>query len=548
VAWIRRATLVFGSTTLATSTVLAVFFLGLALGSECFGRLSRRSTRPLLVYALLELGLAGLALASPLAFDLAERAYGWAYRSLGAGSAGLSLVRVVLVALVVLPPTWLMGGTLPLFCRGAVADAARIGRGIGALYALNTLGAAAGAAAAGFVLIPRLGVQGSIALGAAASAVAGIGVALARGRSRVPPLSPGSARWSGTAGAWVQLLFAGTGFVALGAEVLWTRYLALVVRNTVYTYTLTLSVTLLGIVVGSLIGASLADRVRRRGLLFGWLQVLNALALLGAMTLPPEVWHALGDAVVPYALLLLPPAALSGAAFPVATRMLVAEPALSGAGVGRMAAVNTLGGIAGSLTLGFVLLPGVGLAGSLRLLTGVALAVGLVAWWRFGGFDSRARLAGAAAAAALVWLLLPVAAGTRLPADFLGSRAALVDFREGLASNVAVLRERETLRLEIDRWWQGASRRNHQTTAAHLPMLLHPGARRVLVIRRLRADRVPLRRGLARGREGPAHLRGRPQSRRPCGAALRPDRDRGGAALPPGRRVVLHARVLRAGP
>ena len=116
ICWIRRATLIFGSTTLAVSTVIAVFFGGLSLGSFIFGRISQRTSRPLWIFALVEVALGGLAVATPSALELTDGLYGSIYRSLS-DPTGRTVVRILLIAFVLLPPTTLMGGALPLFCR-----------------------------------------------------------------------------------------------------------------------------------------------------------------------------------------------------------------------------------------------------------------------------------------------------------------------------------------------------------------------------------------------------------------------------------------------
>ncbi|MGH7723911.1 MAG: hypothetical protein ACREOU_00640, partial [Candidatus Eiseniibacteriota bacterium] len=172
IAWIRRSSLVFGSTTHALSTVLMVFFLGLAIGGAVSGRLSERVRRPLLVCALLEVALAILVVLTPLAFDMVEGLYGGLYRSLPAGSPLLWGARAGLIAILLLPPTLLMGATLPLFARQFVRTADRIGFSIAGLYALNTLGAALGCALAGFGLLPAIGVRGSLWAAAALNLIA----------------------------------------------------------------------------------------------------------------------------------------------------------------------------------------------------------------------------------------------------------------------------------------------------------------------------------------------------------------------------------------
>ena len=185
--WIRRASQVFGSTIYALSTVLAVFFLGLALGSWLFGRMSERTPAPLRLYARLEALIAALALLSLPGFALADGAFGAAYRSLSTSPALLALARAGIVAAIVIVPSTLMGGTLPLFVRQFVRQRARLGRSVAMLYALNTLGAAAGVLLAGMLLIPAIGLLGTIIAGAAMSlAAAGLAMRIAEPR-RSPP-------------------------------------------------------------------------------------------------------------------------------------------------------------------------------------------------------------------------------------------------------------------------------------------------------------------------------------------------------------------------
>jgi spermidine synthase len=484
VVWIRRAALAFGSTTYALSTVLAVFFLGLALGSELFGRLSSRLRRPLAAYAGLELALALLGLLSLPAFALAETLQGALYRASGGAGAATELARAGLVALVLLAPTLLMGGTLPLVCRHFVRERGRIAAPVALLYALNTLGAAAGCLAAGFLLLPGLGMRGSIAAAAGLNLLSALLVAATRPARAVAPAPPTrreSAPWDGPRAA-VAGLFLVSGFAAVGQEVVWTRFLSLVIRNDTHTYTLTLAAVLLGIVLGSWLSARLFDRARSRARWFAWLQIGFALSVLAAIGLPPAAWRALGGSLEVIFALLLPPAILSGAAFPLAVRMVADDPAWVGFSVGRMGAANMLGGIAGSLAVGFAALPHLGLAHAVRLTTGASLLAGAAAWL-FLVRDARPASRAAAVLASLaLWAALPLVSGTRLPADWLAGDGQLVDYREGLEAHVAVIRSGGALQLEIDRRWQGSDRKSHQIVAAHVPALLHPRPLRVLVV------------------------------------------------------------------
>lgn len=484
VVWIRSAALQFGSTVYATSTVLAVFFLGLALGSRFFGDRSANAARPLVTYGMLEIGLAALALASLPALGWVEGVYDQLLRHRGLLANSPGVLRVALVSVVLLPPTFLMGGSVPLVLRSFVRHEGEIGRWTGLLYGLNTLGGAIGCVLAGFVLIPGVGMAKAVAIAAALNAVAGAAALAVRAPAPAPSEHAAKAAPAKTGSGlpWLEALVFLAGFTALAQEVLWTRFLALVIRNTVYTYTLALAVILAGILAGSFLVARFADRVRSRSRLFGTLQVLAGLVTLGLFLLPAQAWAGLrGDAFALF-LLMLVPSALSGAAFPLAVRMAVSDPALAGRGLGRVTSLNTLGGIAGALLAGFALLPRMGLQAGMEITTAIGILAGFGAWTLLPPARPRAGLVAAMALVALAWFAIPRFTGTRVPADFLASGADLVEAREGLETNLAVLRRDGILSLEIDRWWQGESRRTHQIMAAHLPMLLHPSPKRVLVI------------------------------------------------------------------
>ena len=495
ICWIRKASLVFGSATFALSTILAVFFAGLAVGSYVFGKVSVRSKRPLRVYAGLEIGVALLALASPFLFSAMDSLYGSFYPKVFGSFSLLSFIRFLLMVVVVLPPTVLMGGTLPLFCRQYVLSRGHISRSVGFLYGLNTFGAAIGCAVCGFWLIRYVGVNLTIYIAAVLNLVIGVVVWLlplsAQTVEEEPEQQSAAEPAVARSRAWVVVmagLFFGTGFVALGNEIIWTRFISLVMPATVYRYTLTLTVVLLGIVLGSILTGWVFDRIRRRALVFGLVQVATGLIVLAILMLPHTFWQQWGD---PYkiirqlglvATILLLPALLSGAAFPLAIRMVVDQPQQAGAGVGRMTALNTFGGIAGALAAGFVLLPLIGLQYSLYVLTGLSILLGLAAWLFLERSVTLAVRGALAVAAVAAWLLIPMFMPTRLPADFLASRDRLIDFREGISAHVAVVRSGEKIQLEVDRLWQGENKKTHQIMAAHVPMLLHHGPQAVLVI------------------------------------------------------------------
>ena len=159
VLWLRLLILIFGSTTLAISTVLTSFMGGLALGSYFFGRMMDRQKRPLLYYGILE-GVIGLyALIIPWIFSGLIPVYQFLWQQFHLNFYGFTLLQFSLITLVLLIPTTCMGATLPILSTWAVREEATLGVTIGRLYALNTFGAVLGTALSGFFLLPALGVQ-----------------------------------------------------------------------------------------------------------------------------------------------------------------------------------------------------------------------------------------------------------------------------------------------------------------------------------------------------------------------------------------------------
>ena len=159
ILWIRMLGLVFGHTVFAVTTVLASFMGGLGLGSAVYGRVADGARSPLRLYGLLEVGIGLYCFAIPFLLDGAAGLYLWAARSLQLPYLAFSLVQFVLVALLLVPPTFLMGATLPVLTRFFVREERTLGRQVGLLYSANTWGAVAGTLLAGYFLVPSLGIQ-----------------------------------------------------------------------------------------------------------------------------------------------------------------------------------------------------------------------------------------------------------------------------------------------------------------------------------------------------------------------------------------------------
>lgn len=433
VVWVRQLIDVFGSSSLAISTVLAAFMGGLALGSWLGGRaadrVAGRSLDPLWWYAGCEAVVGAAAFAIPLAVGHYRGANAWLWSRLGDAPALLALARFGLCGAALLVPTTAMGATLPLLSRRAAAAPealGALGRHVGRLYAANTAGAVCGAAAAGFWLVPLFGVRATNAgAGAAALLLAGAVAAVASTwRRRAPALAGAPAPDVATAAAatppdaaarrWAVAAFALSGAVAMSLEVLWSRALAIVIGSSVYSFSLVLVVFLVGIAAGAAWAAPRAARTERPLRALGLLLagVAAATAVTAAITDDlPGLYVALaaGTGLDPGALLavhlvvvglaILPAALCLGGVMPFVIRAVAGRHDAVGRDVGRAYAFNTAGAIAGAFAGGFVVLPTLGLEGGLRaaVATDAALAAALL--WRAGGRRRATWAAGAVAIA-----------------------------------------------------------------------------------------------------------------------------------------------------
>lgn len=402
VLWLRELILVFGSTLEATSTVLAVFMGGLALGAYGGGLVADgpRRPSPLRIYAWLEAGVGIAALGVPALLPLTSWPYGEAF---GADPWVRAAARLLCISLVLLPPTVLMGATLPALSRYVASDERRIGGQVGALYAINTFGAVLGTAFAGFVALPSFGMRATN-LGAVATnlglAVVAWGWSRREPRAAPPPPSSGPTTSRRNA-SLVLVVFAASGSAAMVLEVTWTRALALVFGSSVYAFSLMLIAFLVGLAGG---GAAVAAWLRRRPeldasrLLAGLLGSAGVLSLLTAWTLQalPGVISGLflggGPSTTRWflaqlgvALAVMFPATFAlGGVFPTVLQLYAGDLRHVAGSVGRVYAANTAGTIAGALLAGFVLVPFFGVANVLAgtaalqiLLAAVALATGI---------------------------------------------------------------------------------------------------------------------------------------------------------------------------
>jgi spermidine synthase len=434
VVWMRELTLIFGATVYAAAAVLAAFMAGLSLGSAVLGRRADRLANPLATYALLEVGIGVYALLAPYLFEGLRLPYVALYR-LDLPYPLLALGRALLAALMLLPPTLLMGGTLPVLARFFVGLRRDVGATIGVLYFVNTLGAIAGCLVAGFLLIEALGLDGASRLAAALNFALAAGAALlarsARGRgAAAAEAANGEVKLARVPDAAARLALYAiglSGFTALAYEVLWTRALLRYLYNSTYAFTTMLVSFLLGIAIGSWIYTRLPYRKTHPLRVFAALELVVGLGFLvssllfadlggvAARLLGDDALRSFGDSLrrmfVCSVLILFVPALALGAAVPLATEICARRLARVGRTVGRVYAINTLGAILGSLAVPFLLIPWLGMQGTVVLL--IAVNLGLAGALLMTSLDAPApRLA-----AALGTVAVLVAVSWAMPAD-----------------------------------------------------------------------------------------------------------------------------------
>ena len=403
--WVRELYEVFGSTIHSVTTVVAAYMGGLGLGAWLLGRRADSLARPARLYGVLELGIGLFGLASPWAVRAVGTVYLDVARALGPGLWAGTAIKFVFAFIVLLIPTFLMGGTLPVLTRAFAGDRSDELRGELALfYGLNTVGGVAGCVLAGYVLIEFVGLRASLlataavnlALGAAALLLAGVPEPAAS--SRAPEGEPVFTPDPGPATRRLATgLIAFTALASLLYEIAWTRALILVIGSSTYAFTTILACFLLGIGLGSLIavgrGRAPRDLLLRAAAVQGVIAVLASLLFPFFRALPVYVVATLQ---VPFlgvgellalqaaavALVVIPPAVGMGYSFPLLAELASERAGATGREVGHAYLANTLGSIAGAVVTGFVL---VHLIGSERTLAvGVVVnvaAAAALAWW-----------------------------------------------------------------------------------------------------------------------------------------------------------------------
>ncbi len=493
VLWMKQLGLLFGSTSHAAAATLAAFFAGLAVGGWFWGRRAAHMRNPLRAYAWLQAGIAATAVLYFVILSLFYRLYPSLYQHVDAGALLLA-VKFALALLLIFPPAFCMGGTIPVMGQHVIRKLARFGVVSALLYGVNTLGAALGAYFAGFHLPLWLGFNatcaGAMVITAGVSVVAfGLarqpGAAVYRPKAVSPAVVPPLRR----KGRWPLLAVCFlSGFGVLALEVLWTRMFTQVLENSVYTFSAILVVVLLCLAGGALISSLLARlALPPRHLLAGLLLLGGA-----AVSVTPFIFMHLTDNLQilvsmgtwsEYVLLIFRhvgltiglPALVLGTVFPFLMKAEEAYADSAGRSIGALVSVNTVGAVLGALVCGFVFLEWLGMWRTMQVLAVLYLAGALVLPV---GWDARGI---AIKLAAVLMLLLQASAldPTGLPINSVDSMRpdeVILETWEGSDCTVAVAQSQHGLSIKINSHYGLGSTGAlmPQKMQADLPLLAYP--------------------------------------------------------------------------
>jgi spermidine synthase len=501
VVWFQLLQLVVGSSAVSLGVLLGTYMGGMCLGSLLLPRYVSTREHPLRIYAIIEGGIGVCGLLVLLILPLLDHVYAVIG---GQGFFGI-LLRAVVAAICLLPPTLLMGASLPAIAR-YVESSPRGVSWLGFFYGGNIAGAVFGCLLAGFYLLRVYDMPTATYVAAAINA--GVAWLSYRLSTRTPyEASPRDNSPAPERSNAIYIAIALSGLTALGAEVIWTRLLSVMLGATVYTFSIILGVFLTGLGLGSGVASHLARELKRPRVALGVCQILLAAAIAWtaytlADALPNWPINPLlaRSAVFNFQVdimrcmwAIFPAAALWGASFPFALAAAAARSQDSGKLVGQVYAANTVGGIVGALAFSVVLIPWIGTQDSQRLLIALATISALVALAPLARSLSKSGIVALVTSVVLiVWMIagispvpwLAVAYGRRMmlqnnpgKALYVGegrnSSVAISELPDGkhyfhVAGKVEASTEPYDMRLQL--------------MLGHIPAMFHPDPKSVLIV------------------------------------------------------------------
>jgi spermidine synthase len=511
IVWLQLLQLVIGSSAVSLGVLLGTFMGGMCLGSILLPRLISKHRHPLRVYAMLELGIGILGIA--LWFGLPPVAHFYA-RHGGYGFAAI-LLRGAVCGVCLLPPTLLMGATLPAISRW-IETTPRGVSWLGFFYGGNIAGAVLGCLLAGFYLLRVFDMEFATFIAAAINAtvaLAGFILALLTTAPKPAPAEPVNPVPAAHGSGWVYFAIALSGMTALAAEVIWTRLLSLMLGGTVYTFSIILAVFLVGLGLGSSVGSFMARTLARPRIALGWCQLLLTGGIAwGALTIskslpywpidPTLVWNPWISFQLDLARCLwaiLPATCLWGASFPLALASVAAPGRDPARLVGGVYAANTVGAIVGALVASLLLIAWIGTQHAQQLLIVIAALAAILMFvtglrnnttQEFSGLSGGLATMGTIGVAAGLVLFLPavpnglIAQGRSLAVK--GEEGKYLFVGEGINASVAVTETPDGVRNfhvsgKIEASTDPRDMRL-QRMLGDIPALLHPNPQTVLVV------------------------------------------------------------------
>ena len=505
ILWTRFFGLMIGNTTLAVSCVLAAFFSGLALGGRYFGKRADAHASPMRLFAFLEVGiLAGAVLLLLLRWPI-EALLTWFHPRLLSAPSLYYLIKFIIAFAVMLPSTFFMGGTLPVISRAFIRFERPIGRPIGLLYGMNTLGAVIGCLSSAFIFLRLFGMTTTylvamgvdvLIAGAAWSISHHHRLVNAAYSSTEPPVS-GEERV-------ILAAMALSGFIALSYEILWSRVLVFILTNATYSFSIMLAAFLFSLAVGGFLGGRWADRSKTPLRLLGFIEIgvgiFAALAIYLLIKLPiihnalfapspiTSWWQWNGIRFLEAFLVTSLAAVLLGVTFPVAVKSLAIRHNRLGGSVGNLYFYNTLGGVLGSALTGLVFISLFGTAACMNLMIILNIALGTYLLLRQRGIHivlfSALTLGLACAAVRFTPRLLFTRSYSMSEKDY-----PLIAMREGIEGTVTVHQHANGIggekRIDVDGLNVAGSSfmlRTLQLLQGHLPLFVSADAESVMQI------------------------------------------------------------------
>jgi len=394
--WLRMLSRILGNTVYAASVILCAFMAGLAIGSFVLGKISGSAKDSLRLYAFLEMGVALSAIALLPVFSHLTPLYRLIYALASGQRLTLTLCQSFIMIILLLVPTILMGGTLPILSAFIKRNHRSLEGRIGILYGYNTLGAVIGVVGSGMFAIGAWGEKETIFIGVIINAAMSLlafamsGLqhqALPLNNSQTNPVhdrqTPGiSIGGPVVTRKFILIAYSLSGFAAISYEIVWTRLFQIQLGTSIYAFSMMLGCYLLGIALGSLAGGMLALKKDTNVKIFGWLQLFVAFySLIGMFLLTcfaPASFNenlVLTNVITLPLLVVTPLTVALGLMFSVVSMMYIDEKE-TGRDVGRIYSANTAGCIAGSLVCGFLFIHFLGTRGTMVLLSGVNILIG----------------------------------------------------------------------------------------------------------------------------------------------------------------------------